>query len=153
MASKNPNSPKYSEGDVNTNKVFIDGREYDRQTLDSFKYDIQLKFEKILQSIASTNGFIIQIEQTKEMFPNPFVFDIAKCIAEASDKGISISAEEIAEQLGVNYKNVTNKMPFVRTIFTLQGLKIVSKFAPEYEDDSKKKEVAKPVLHQLVRPS
>ncbi|MFC1599698.1 hypothetical protein ACFL3T_01585 [Patescibacteria group bacterium] len=153
MASKTPDTPKYSAEDVDTKKVHLDDDYFFRRDVDFFRRALQRKFAKLLKSIETTDTFVEKINQTKALFPNPFLFDIAKCIAEASDNGESISAEEIAKKFKVDKKNVSNKMPFIREIFSLQRLTMRSFFKPDPNEKEIKRgeNVVKPVFHQLVK--
>lgn len=145
--------PEFEIADIEAIRITIDGEEFDKEAVRSLKSKLH---EQCLSIVRSTNNekpntFSERLNQFKDLFPNPFLFAIAQCIAEATDNEKGITSNEIAEKLGgtVTEKDIQTKMPFIRGILGMLRLKIKSQFSADYYDRPKGADVTSTAFHRL----
>jgi len=153
MASKkSPDKPKFALNDVEGKEVKIGRDSFNKREITWYRKSLNTKYADVIRSVDKKGTFIEIIQNADKMFPNPFIKAIAEAIALVSEKNGQISSEQIAEQLGVNSKDVISKMPFVRTILQSIRLKLISKLpARDPQDIKRGKELDLPVYHHLEK--
>lgn len=125
---------------VMTKEVEFDGKEYLSADIVILRSLLRRKFHKLLQQLdqEKNRSSVQTIQEARKLFINDYLHDIALYIAQCSESGNGATSEQIAEHLEIKeIKYVHNKLPFIRKILELIGLRLVSVFVDSSEESEK----------------
>ncbi len=146
----------YKPEHVNTKEIEFEGERYSPDITHYLRDKIRERYGKILKKFERKQklGLKDRIEQSRDLFINEFLFDVAIYIAECSENGENVCCEDIAKEFNVDdIKFVHNKLPFLRKIFELIGLNLETTFIDPLENAVPKKAKVKSMkipVHKLT---
>lgn len=127
---------------VNSKKIRIGNDSFHKRELTFLQKALTEKYGNLLKTFGKEKFESLSqcIEAGADLFQNPFLLAIAKEMAKASEQGYYISCEGIAKILKVDFKNISNKIPFIRQILKMLGIEIETTLI--VSEDQKTKTIA-----------